>query len=197
MKNKKRRPGTIPSPASGIVLDAFTEAQLEEWERGGDLLQGLADKVYFELEAHRVAKYDDLCDALRGSSTISIDVGGWSRVTDWRWSLSPLSNAGSIKGIGGRFNIGETLDRARGQAFSALYIAFRIGSYGADTAFAVSLRRGLVAQIGGPDGVKLKSARTRATSKSCRSCRRSLAVARRRSNIAIEMSCGCYAGRPH
>ena len=45
------------------------------------------------------------------------------RVTDWRWNLAPLSPAGSIHGIGGRFNIGVELHRARGQAFPALYIA--------------------------------------------------------------------------
>lgn len=120
---QRRRPSFIPpAPVDGI-LDSFTEAQLDEWSRGGDILQRLADKVYFELEALRAAKYDDMCNALRCSPGVQIDVSGWSRVTDWRWSLSPLSTAGSIKGIGGRFNIGETLDRARGQAFPCLYIA--------------------------------------------------------------------------
>jgi len=66
---------------------------------------------------------DALCDALRSSPGVSLDVNGWSRVTDYLWSLSPLSPAGSIKGIGGRFNIGESLDRARGQAFPCLYVA--------------------------------------------------------------------------
>jgi hypothetical protein len=37
--------------------------------------------------------------------------------------MTPLSAAGSLKGIGGRFNIGNDLDRARSQAFPCLYFA--------------------------------------------------------------------------
>jgi hypothetical protein len=44
---------------------------------------------------------------------------------------TPLSPAGSIKDIGGRFNIGATLDRARGQAFPCVYIAQNV-----ETAYA-------------------------------------------------------------
>jgi hypothetical protein len=133
MRKRKqlRRPSFIPRPRVDGILDSFTEAQLDDWSRGGDLLQRLADKVYFELEALRAAKYDELCNALRCSPGVSINLDGWARVTDWRWSLSPLSTAGSVKGIGGRFNIGETLDRARGQAFPCLYIAQSV-----DTAYA-------------------------------------------------------------
>jgi hypothetical protein len=141
-KNKQRTPIPLRSSGDGF-LDSFTEAQLEDWTRGGDLLQRLADKVYFELEALRAAKYDALCDALRSSPGVSIDINGWSRVTDWRWSLSPLSPAGSIKGIGGRFNIGETLDRARGQAFPCLYIAQSV-----ETAYAEYFGDSLSTQMG-------------------------------------------------
>jgi len=141
-KSKQRHPNT-PRPADDGFLDSFTEAQLDSWTRGGDLLQKLADKVYFELEALRAAKYDALCDALRSSPGVSIDVNGWSRVTDWRWSLGPLSPAGSIKGIGGRFNIGETLDRARGQAFPCLYVAQSV-----ETAYAEYFGESLSNQMG-------------------------------------------------
>lgn len=143
MRKSKQRPPTTPRPRGGGFLDSFTEAQLDDWTRGGDLLQKLADKVYFELEALRAAKYDSLCDSLRSSPGVSLDVNGWSRVTDYRWSLSPLSPAGSIKGIGGRFNIGETLDRARGQAFPCLYIAESV-----ETAFAEYFGESLSTQMG-------------------------------------------------
>jgi hypothetical protein len=62
---------------------------------------------------------------------MAVDVTNWARVTDWRWNLTPLSAAGSLNGIGGRFNIGNDLDRARNQAFMCLYIAENV-----DTAFA-------------------------------------------------------------
>jgi hypothetical protein len=143
MRKNKQRPPNPPRPPGDGFLDAFTEAQLDEWTRGGDILQRLADKAYFELEALRAAKYDALCDALRSSLGVSVDLNGWSRVTDWHWSLSPLSPAGSIKGIGGRFNIGETLDRARGQAFPCLYIAESI-----ETAHAEYFGEALSTQVG-------------------------------------------------
>jgi hypothetical protein len=143
MRRNKQRPPNPPRPPGQGFLDSFTEAQLDEWTRGGDLLQKLADKVYFELELLRAAKYDALCEALRSSPGVSVDVKGWSRVTDWRWSLSPLSTAGSVKGIGGRFNIGETLDRARGQAFPCLYIAQTV-----ETAYAEYFGETLSTQMG-------------------------------------------------
>lgn len=143
MRRNKQPPPNPPRPPRDGFLDSFSEAQLDEWTRGGDILQRLADKVYFELEALRAAKYDELCDALRSSPGVSVDVNGWSRVTDWRWSLSPLSPAGSIKGIGGRFNIGETLDRARGQAFPCLYIAQSV-----ETAYAEYFGESLTTQMG-------------------------------------------------
>ncbi|HEU4604510.1 MAG TPA: RES family NAD+ phosphorylase [Steroidobacteraceae bacterium] len=64
------------------------------------------------------------------SQSIEVSVDTWARVTDYRWSLEPLSSSGSLKGIGGRFNIGQDLDRARTQFFPALYLAENL-----DTAF--------------------------------------------------------------
>jgi RES domain-containing protein len=131
MTIRKRRAAKRPPPATSVLLDRFTEEQLDDWSRGGDILQGLADKVYFELERQRASKYTELCDALRSSPSIPVDVSHWCRVTDWQWNLTPLSPAGSIKDIGGRFNIGATLDRARGQAFPCVYIAENV-----ETAYA-------------------------------------------------------------
>lgn len=114
-----------------VVLDSFTQHQLHAWERHGDTLQWLSDRIYFELERQRVAHYDALCESLRAAPAIAVSVTNWARVTDWRWNLSPLSPAGSFKGIGGRFNIGNDLDRARNQAFGSLYLAENV-----ETAFS-------------------------------------------------------------
>ena len=141
---KRRRRDTEPPPAAGsVILDRFTEEQLGNWTRGGDILQGLADKVYFELERQRAAKYVELCGALRLSPPVAISLNHWCRITDWRWNLTPLSPAGSVKVIGGRFNIGETIDRARGQAFPCVYIAEDL-----DTAYAEYFGRPLSTSIG-------------------------------------------------
>jgi RES domain-containing protein len=44
-------------------------------------------------------------------------------VVDYRYSLEPLSVAGSVKSDGGRFNIGGKLDPGTFTAFPALYVA--------------------------------------------------------------------------
>jgi len=106
-----------------VLLDTFTERDLERWSDRAEDAQVYSDRVYFDLERQRAKHHDELCDALRAASPTEVDVSNWARVTDYRWSLAPLSPAGSLKGIGGRFNIGEDLDRARNQEFPALYIA--------------------------------------------------------------------------
>jgi hypothetical protein len=112
------------------LLDAFTERDLDAWSTRSVDLQSYADRVYYDLERQPAARYDEPCAALRTIPATSISLDGWVRVTDWLWSLTPLSPLGSIKGIGGRFNIGDDLDRNRGQAFPCLYLAHDI-----DTAY--------------------------------------------------------------
>ena len=122
MKNKKqRRKSRLRSRVA--ILDAFTSEDLDFWSTRSANVQGYYDRVYYDLERQRAARYDELCAALRAIPGIEVDVDRWVRVTDWRWNLAPLSAAGSLKTIGGRFNIGADLDRARGQAFPCLYLA--------------------------------------------------------------------------
>jgi hypothetical protein len=125
-RKKKRRKSPPLAPVKSALLDQFTERDLEVWETRSIDLQSYHDRVYYDLERHRAARYEDLCAALRETPATEVAVDAWVRVTDWRWSLTPLSSAGSLKGIGGRFNIGGDLDRARGQAFPCLYIAHDI-----------------------------------------------------------------------
>jgi hypothetical protein len=115
--------GRHKATVTSALLDAFTARDLEVWETRSIDLQSYHDRVYYDLERQRAARYEELCVALRAAPACEVSVDGWVRVTDWRWSLTPLSPAGSLKGIGGRLNIGGDLDRARGQAFPCLYIA--------------------------------------------------------------------------
>ena len=112
-----------PRSASAFVLDVFTERDLDDWSTRSIVAQRYLDHVYFDLERQRVEHFEELRDALSAVPAITVDVTSWIRITDYRWSLEPLSPAGSLKGIGGRFNIGVDLDRARGQHFPALYLA--------------------------------------------------------------------------
>lgn len=123
-RNRSRRKPVPPTriTRTGAVLDKFTEYDLEHWNTRSFDFQRYSDKVYFQLEEARAQNYDKLCSALQSIPSIEVRVDNWMRVTDYRWSLTPLSSAGSIKQIGGRFNIGEDIDRARGKHFPALYI---------------------------------------------------------------------------
>lgn len=105
------------------MIDQFSADDLERWDAGTSAIQAFHDRVYFDLERQRVVHREALCAALRDSPGTPIVLDDWVRVTDWRWNLTPLSPAGSVIGIGGRFNLGQALDRARGQAFPALYLA--------------------------------------------------------------------------
>jgi RES domain len=130
-KKKAGRSRARRRPKKSILLDAFTQPDLDSWNRHGESLQAAADRVYFDLERQRAAQHEALCKSLHASAAIAIDVAGWVRVTEWRWNLTPLSAAGSLKGIGRRFSVGEELDRARNQAFPCLYLAENV-----DTAYA-------------------------------------------------------------
>ncbi len=123
MARKKRRAPVRFDSKRAVLFDVFTELDLERWSERSEDAQSYSDRVYFDLERQRAARYDELCDGLRRASPIEVNVQGWARVTDYRWCLAPLSPTGSLKGIGGRFNIGEDVDRARNQGFPALYIA--------------------------------------------------------------------------
>ncbi len=63
-----------------------------------------------------------LLEAL-SSSAAPFDFEGWSRLVDSRWTLRPLSAAGSLTSYGGRFNIGQDVFEATPDPFPALYIA--------------------------------------------------------------------------
>jgi len=129
VSGRKRQQQRGPKRTS-FILDVFTQTDIERWSSRSADAQRYSDYVYFDLERQRVAHYEELCDSLRDAGSIEVDVDSWTRITDYRWSLTPLSSAGSLKGIGGRFNIGQDLDRARAQFFPALYVAENL-----DTAF--------------------------------------------------------------
>lgn len=123
-KKGSRKRSSSPTRRTSAVLDQFSVADLDRWDQLSLTEQTFHDRVYFDLERQRAAHHDALCRALRYLDPVSVDLDPpWCRVTDWTWNLTPLSPAGSLLGIGGRFNIGRQLDRARGQTFPCLYLA--------------------------------------------------------------------------
>ncbi len=122
-KRKTSSGGARPPTQTRYILDSFSENDLERFESRSSESQDYNDRVYFDLERQRAQHHKALCAALQSIPPIIVPVDSWGRVTDWRWSSSPLSPIGSIKLTGGRFNIGQQPDRARGQHFPAIYAA--------------------------------------------------------------------------
>lgn len=109
-------------PRAGVELEKFTDADLRIWKRQAEGLERLHVQLFFHLEGQRALCHRDLCDALRQSAPIGLVVDCWTRIIDYKYSLQPLSAAGSLV-RGGRFNIGTDLDPGKYPAFPALYLA--------------------------------------------------------------------------
>jgi RES domain-containing protein len=126
-RNRKRGGGRpryapqAPRRPTGY-LDSFTEQDLEYWHTRSVDAARYGNAVYFDLEKQRVAHHDQLVASLGNAGSIAMSIDAWVRITEYQWCLTPLSAAGSIKRIGGRFNIGSDLD-LRAKPFPALYIA--------------------------------------------------------------------------
>src|SRR5215469_13537750 len=104
-------------------LERFSQASLHQWLAAKSYLDTLQRALYFELEPLRQRNESRLRDALLSQTLSSFEFDGWSRIVDYRYGLEPLSVAGSLKGEGGRFNIGGELSPAAFTAFPALYVA--------------------------------------------------------------------------
>lgn len=121
-KTKPPRRATPVKPKAGVELERFTDADLRTWKRQAEDLERYHVQLFFHLEGQRALHHADLCDALRDSAPASIVVDRWARIVDYKYSLQPLSAAGSLF-RGGRFNIGNDLDPGKFPVFPALYLA--------------------------------------------------------------------------
>lgn len=95
-------------------------------ERWGELsadLDELQDILYFNLEPERRRSRPDLLKALQETAAEPLQLENWVRIVDYQWTMYPLSAAGSLTSIGGRFNAGTELDRQTLSPWPALYLA--------------------------------------------------------------------------
>ena len=112
--------GDLPSLA---LLEQFSHRSLQQWLASARKLNELQSALFFGLELARQQFSRELIEALRTNLVPGQAFDGWARIVDYRYCLAPLSVAGSLKGNGGRFNIGESLNPAVFPPFPALYIA--------------------------------------------------------------------------
>jgi len=113
----------IPQPKGILELDRFTESSVEKWNEISADLDELNDVLHFNLEPERRRRRPQLLDALRQINPVEFELENWVRIVDFQWSLEPLSAAGSLTYIGGRYNAGQDLDRNTLEPWPTLYIA--------------------------------------------------------------------------
>jgi len=129
-RNRRPRPPNSRPPPRGepdlpalTELERFTQGSLHQWLAARANLDAIQRALYFDLEPLRQRNAARLVDALLSQTISSFSFDDWSRIVDYRYGLAPLSVAGSLKGEGGRFNIGSELSPGAFTAFPALYIA--------------------------------------------------------------------------
>lgn len=114
--------GATP-PKSILELDRFTEASVDKWNEVSADLDELNDVLHFNLEPERRRRRPELIAALQQVAPQELEFENWVRIVDYQWTLHPLSAAGSLTYVGGRFNAGQDLDRNTLDPWPALYIA--------------------------------------------------------------------------
>jgi hypothetical protein len=115
IKNRKSGPVTYE-------LDRFTLHDIRSWKKANKSIAEYHTRVYYELEAQRQIYKKELIAGLREARMETLSIERWVRMVDFQYSSQPLSAAGSVRSIGGRFNIGEGLN-PKLNPFHALYLA--------------------------------------------------------------------------
>jgi hypothetical protein len=118
--------GTADAPVlqpGELLYEHFTDHQLLFWRTRAKDLQEYHYLWFFELERQRAENQPRLIETLNKVPGIQIDLAGWGRSLAYKYSSAPLSCAGSLKWVGGRFNFGAEIDSARFAPFPALYLA--------------------------------------------------------------------------
>lgn len=113
----------MPPPKGILELDRFSNADITHWQKLSNDLDELTASLYFGIEPARRRLRSKLCDALKQAGGIPLDLQSWARMVTYQYSLQPLSCAGSLQSVGGRFNAGFELDDNTLNPWPALYVA--------------------------------------------------------------------------
>lgn len=126
-----KRRGASPSsaqhgrvgPPGLIELERFTESTLKQWKTYSQDLDELQQTLFFGVRPEQQRLQQEIIAALREAVPVGVELDGWCRIVPYRYSMEPLSCAGSLQGVGGRFNAGIDLDADTLAPWPALYLA--------------------------------------------------------------------------
>lgn len=130
-RRRSSRPPPIPqarrrdptAPPKLYQLEQFTRADLAHWRSLSERLDEFNRQYYFSLESQRAAHRAQLLEALRRRPAAPLHLTDWVRIVPYRYCLEPLSPLGSVRGYGGRYNIGRDVGEGGFRFFPALYLA--------------------------------------------------------------------------
>mgnify|MGYP007082103623 CR=1 FL=1 len=151
-----RQLGRPPGAAGdALLLDRFSRVDLATWKGLSENSEAYNVGLYYHLAKLRRLHHEELVAALRVAQPRSLPLDRWNRIVDYRYSLEPLSAAGSLA-RGGRFNIGRDLDPKVFPPFPALYLAEDYGTtyrekFGAPSVAGSDGLTGAELSLRGPD----------------------------------------------
>jgi len=96
---------------------------LTAWKTLSADLDQLEQTLYFALEPERRRLMPEMLAALSPLGDESFVFENWVRLVSYTFSRQPLSSAGSLLGVGGRFNAGVGLDEGTLAPWPCLYLA--------------------------------------------------------------------------
>jgi RES domain-containing protein len=111
-----------PGREKRYFLEVGSVQQLTESKRDVEKHLNFYWRSYSDLAFQRAQIIPTLLNALREIAVPNFVFSDWQRAVSPKYLRDPLSAAGSLKLIGGRFNIGE-IDTGRYPPFPALYLA--------------------------------------------------------------------------
>lgn len=117
---QKRPPAKIPNKL--IFLERTSVQEIEKLKEFGEYYIRFHSDYYSTLAYQRSQIQNEIKKALMEATSRDFPIVGWKRIVRLKHSNKPLSVAGSIKNIGGRFNIGD-INSPLVTKFPALYIA--------------------------------------------------------------------------
>ncbi len=107
-----------------VVLEKITAAKLNQDRKFYERYSDYHLQLYAELYTQRTRYKETILDSLRAGTDVTLDVEDYVRILNLKYANDPVSPKGSIKFIGGRFNIGEDVNPEIVSNY-ALYIADR------------------------------------------------------------------------
>ena len=117
-----KRPFKKPPDSTFILLDQFSIEDMKKWAAFKDQILKFHWDYYNDLAYQRSRIADEIKKSLLGTTQKTFKFSNWQRAVKYKYTLKPLSVAGSMVDPGGRFNMGD-FNPSQFPPFPALYLA--------------------------------------------------------------------------